>query len=737
MKKKLLFSAFILAIATLLPIQSKADEFSAVAPSGQTLYYIFNGDYFNGGPVVEVTCQNVSSPYYTTYPTGSLEIPSSVTYYGETYSVTSIGGRAFSGCSGLTSVTIPNSVTSIGNYAFEGCSGLTSVTIPNSVTSIGTNAFQNCTGLTTVNFNATNCTHPGSSSVFRGCTAFATLNIGNNVTNIPGHAFSGCSGLTSVTIPNSVTFIGNYAFFGCSGLTSVTIGNSVTFIGIGAFSDCTGLTTVNFNATNWTTTYEDGMVFYGCTAPATLNIGDNVRTIRRNAFIDWAGLTTVNFNATNCTTMGSCDDPAFSGCTALATLNIGDNVTNIPSCAFNNCSSLTSVTIGNSVTSIGSSAFYGCSGLTSVYYTGDIAGWCGIDFASNPLYYAHNLYINDNIVTDLVIPNSVTEIRNSAFSGATCLSSLTIPNSVTSIGFRAFDGCSGLTSVTIPNSVTSIGNGAFQYCTGLTTVNFNATNCTYMGSQDYTVFYGCTAFATLNIDNNVRIIPNNAFKDCAVLTSITIPNSVTTIGDNAFKNCSNLEEIHSLAALVPSLGTDAFSGVSNTIPVYVPCGCQSTYYSRWTYFSNIIEGSAASLSVSSSDITMGTAQVLLAPTCDNPQAIVMATPNSGYRFDHWSDGSTANPYTLTVTTDMTLTAHFVSAGGGTQGIDDITSDQIKLYSRGSEIVIEGIDNSDALVYDILGRIVHKGRIEGHIHVNNTGVYMVKVGDQKPQKVVVR
>ena len=216
--------------------------------------------------------------------------------------LTSIGDGAFGNCSGLTSVTIPNSVTSIGYGAFSGCSGLTSVTIPNSVTSIGNDAFDEC------------------------------------------------SSLTSITIPNSVTSIGNYAFCGCYGLTSVTIGNSVTSIGIYAFGAC---------------------------------------------------------------------------------------------------KSLTAITIPNSVTSIGNNAFDTCQGLTSVHIS-DLAAWCNISFYSsysNPLSYAHHLYLNGTEVTDLVIPNSVT-----------------------AIGSYAFYGCSGLTSVTIPNSITSIGTDAFRVCSSLTKV---------------------------------------------------------------------------------------------------------------------------------------------------------------------------------------------------------------------------------------------------------------------------
>ena len=184
MKKQLFLLAAILAMASSTP--AWAYDFSAVAPSGQTLYYnIVNGS-------AQVTYQNSSSPSYSNL-TGALTIPSSVTYNGTTYTVTSIGNYAFRYCTGLTSVTIPNSVTSIGDGAFYYCIGLTSVTIPNSVTSIGNYAFYNC------------------------------------------------SGLTSITIPNSVTPIVDYAFYGCSGLTSFTIGSGVTSIGVRALGDCTGL----------------------------------------------------------------------------------------------------------------------------------------------------------------------------------------------------------------------------------------------------------------------------------------------------------------------------------------------------------------------------------------------------------------------------------------------------------------------------------------------------------------
>ncbi len=183
-------------------------------------------------------------------------IPESVEHEGTTYSVTSIGEKAFYECSGMTSVTIPNSVTSIGDYAFFYCSGLTSVTIPNSVTSIGSYAFWCCSGLISVT-------------------------IGNSVTSIGQEAFRYCSGLTSVTIPNSVTSIGLGAFESCSGLTSVTIPNSVTSIGYGTFEDCSGLKSVTIP--NSVTSIGE-WAFYNCSGLTSVTIPNSVTSIGERAF---------------------------------------------------------------------------------------------------------------------------------------------------------------------------------------------------------------------------------------------------------------------------------------------------------------------------------------------------------------------------------------------------------------------------------------------------------------------
>ena len=374
-------------------------------------------------------------------------------------SVTSIGDYAFRGCTGLTSITIPDSVKSIGDWALYGCTGLTSITIPDSVTSIGWDAFYGCIGLTTVNWNATACTRAGSSDypIFKGCSNLATVNIGDNVKIIPSLAFYNCTGLTSVTIPDSVTSIGPAAFGGCSSLESITI----PFVGAKAGVTSSDTYQYPFGYIFGTSSYAGGVAteqyYYGSSTSSTTYktyyIPSSLKSVTvtggnilYGAFRDCTGLTSVTI-PDSVTSIG---DGAFYGCTGLMSVTIPDNVTSIGGSAFDGCTGLTSVTIGNSVTSIGSFAFYGCTGLTSItvvegnskYHS---AGNCLIETATNTLILG---------CKTSVIPTD---------------------GSVTSIGSPAFQNCTGLTSVTIPDSVTSIGSYAFYGCTRLTRITFKGT----------------------------------------------------------------------------------------------------------------------------------------------------------------------------------------------------------------------------------------------------------------------
>ena len=586
--------------------------------------------------------------------------------------VTTISTSAFHGCSNLTNIKIPDNVSSIAGFSFCGCTKLKSITLGKKVSTISSYAFHGCTGLTDVTSLNTTPPYCGDNAFYDVVVSNVTLIVPSeslslykstapwknfkfeqteepsepsqpeqpsepelptdnsglsyriiseteveviagtekyigdivipsqttiegkvyNVTQIGEKAFYYCDGLKGITIPNSVTCIADLAFLKCSGLSSVSLPNSVECIGGGAFSGCTGLTSVT--------------------------IPNSVTSIGSSAFSSCRGLTGITI-PNSLTSIGSY---AFSGCSGLTGITIPNSVTSIGSYAFSGCSGLTSVTIPNSVTSIGNHAFRDCYGLTSVNIS-DLEAWCKIDFSSddsNPLFYAKNLYLNGELLTNIEIPNSITEFKQFAFAYCSSLTSVTIPNSVTSIGYEAFLGCSGLTSVTIGNSVTSIGYKAFGYCSSLTSVislnptpptcgtdvfeSVNVGNITlevpsesvslYQSAdtwKDFGTIKGIESaeksvltFNKLNtteveviagtekytgdivipskvlIDDNIYSVvsvANNAFQNCTGLTSIEISNNVKSIGNRAFSGCSSLVQAK-IGDGVTSIGQHAF-----------------------------------------------------------------------------------------------------------------------------------------------------------------------------------
>lgn len=337
---------------------------------------------------------------------------------------------------------------------------------------------------------------PGQST-YNSETQKGILVFDGEITKIGDKAFYNCETLSSIDIPNSVTEVGDRAFYYCKTLKSIVIPNSVSEIKGNAFAFCDNLAEVVLPST---ITSIGEAAFDSCTSLQNFSLPEDV------------------------TSIGSY---AFRECTSLTNFTIPDSVTSIGSYAFYGCSSLTSVTFGKGELEIGREAFRDCN-LQEVHIT-DVGAWCQISYENQwaaPLNYTHNLYLNGELVTDVVIPEGITKIGDYSFYKCESLTSVTFPSSVTSIGKYAFFICPSLQSVTLQEGAEEvalvsdtniIGEYAFSYCTKLEKVT---------------------------IPNSVSRIERDAFWDCTSLTSITIPKLVSEIGENAFFACDNLKSTY-------------------------------------------------------------------------------------------------------------------------------------------------------------------------------------------------
>lgn len=492
----------------------------------QTTFEVGNLKY----TIIEGTT-NVSVSSGSTAPTGKLEIPSTVNYDGATYTVTGIDKNAFSNCSGITAVTIPNSVTSCGSGAFLGC-GMTTITIPESITNISYQTFRNCSSLTSVTLPNTVTTIGGYA--FCDCKNLTTINIPNSVTVISERAFMSCSKLASINIPVGVTSIGDVAFYGCSSLTSVTIPGSVTRIGASSFEGCKGLSSVKILSGVETIGYK---AFYNCSGLTSITIPESVANVGYSVLYGCKNVT-IYCEAEN-KPDGWSSDWNDNGGEIEWNANLSEqneqNTQNEP----------------NEQNTQNNESYKDFEFRFSSSSDGD--------FAMLKKYKgnANTVSVPDTVYTDS-INYRVTYIDNEAFAGSS-VKHVNLPSGLKGIGSMAFKNCTALESISIPDSVNSISEAAFYGCSGLKSIA--------LGKSVKTI--GMSAFEKsglelLALPKNIERISNFAFAKCDSLKLVYIPETVTKNDANAFANCTNAT-IYCAATSQPETWSDMWNEKGGTV----------------------------------------------------------------------------------------------------------------------------------------------------------------------------
>jgi len=605
-------------------------------------------------------------------------------------SLLAIGNCAFEYCTSLETIDIPVGVTEIGNSAFSNCRNLVTLNIPDSVTDFGAAMLEKCEKLTEVNipYGITNF----GSYMFEGCKSLKKLCIPASVTTIWNHVFYNCTGLEELEFKGDFPILGNngdqnsfvtngnltiYYHEGTEGWTSnkyyddtakTLFGHPLVMIPAGPVNYCGG----EGDGTNltWVLTEDGELIISGTGKMAdysnytktpwyekrssikTITIEDGVTTIGDNAFhICWS-LTKVNI-ANSVTTIGEC---AFHNCYALKSIEIPEGVTTIEEGAFEMCFGLTTVSLPDSLTTIEDIAFMSCDKLESVHIPAGVTsigrafdGCTGlmeitVDDA-NTAYSSRDGVLFNKAQTVLVccpgkknghytIPDSVTTIREHAFSNCTKLTGVTIPDGVTTIEEYSF-WCCGLTEVIVPASVTTIGNRAF-YTSSLTRMEFLGNAPTTIGSNAFdcgnlTIYYHegtigwtdsehydteagtwcgrplvkilasgyCggegdgTNLTWILYDDGVLVIDGTGamanytsqsdvpwYSYREELSDLAIGTEVTSIGDWAFFSCKKLTDVY-IPSSVKSIGHDAFAYCESLVSVRMFEGLQEIGY--WAF----------------------------------------------------------------------------------------------------------------------------------------------------------
>ncbi len=566
-----------------------------------------------------------------------------------------IGERAFDSCVKIKQINFGKATTNIGNYAFSSCTGLKEIILEGNIADIGKFAFSDCSNAKKLTLGSS--VRSVGDGAFNACKRITEVNASDGVLSIGSRAFRDCSGIMSFTLPSTLLSIGDDAFVGCYKLFEV-INFSNIYLEIGSSENgyvAKYAKTVHSQSTKIEQIdgfcfYSDGIshillgtpqdtsvivlpdsyngevyticeyAFANNTEIKGVTITDGVYEIGNHSFEKCDNLNSVDM--TNANALVSIGDFAFYMCEELTEISIGSSVVSVGKSAFEACKSLLSVRLGESTVSIGEDAFYKCIALSDIFVFDqvrsfgknafcdctsiknveleDLAAWCAVTFDgyyANPLYYAKNLSLNDEITVILNIPEGVTGISPYAFYNFKGIISVSLPSTLTKIGDYAFYGNSRLAEVINLSSLEIIkgdrGNGnVAEYAISLHSSESKTSNrddliflyesgkaylLAYIGTQRtvvlpnafdggkyeiYTYAFANTGVQSITIPSSVTAIGNYAFFRAVGLTEIVIPGTVSSIGSYAFAEATNLKSV-TVGAGVTDIGAFAFFGCSS------------------------------------------------------------------------------------------------------------------------------------------------------------------------------
>ena len=630
---------------------------------------------YRGAPVTVL----LENAFYNCDYLVSLDIPSSILR---------VENNALRGCTNLIKVTIPNRVSEIGTYVLYGCDSLTEVTIPfiganqDDTTNVFKYLFANSllpTPLEKVTITNETIIHDRA---FSGCSTIITIVLPQTITEICAYAFNECKKLTSINFPEGLLSIGEMAFYGCSNLKNIEIPSSVTHIGSSVFRNCNGIESmvipfigekyddeVNthigylFGASDYTSNtgyISDSLIdveilggtFIGANAFSSYNgnccvlnvtLPESIIKIGEGAFgsVNTSVLDNVYYNGTieswcgiEFLSVGS--NPAYhstyfyindeqgevihgeNSYSLVTDIVIPETITNIGDYQFAGMN-ISTININSNVKTIGTKAFYDMLSLEKIYYDGTMDDWCRMSigdtsnknfiYSSHPMNYAKEFYILDStgdveyndkfysILQKIHLSSGITEIQTYQFYGFKNVTEVIIPNSVTSIGDYAFAGCDNLEVISLPFIGESLEDTSMTHLGYL----FGALNSNYVPEKlkeviitgetqvRINVFDNCSNIQKISLNEGITTIGSNAFHGCTNLSSIIIPNSVESIGNYAFEGCSSICEIK-IPERVSEIGMYAFvdcTGLENLLISNYSATYQSYAFSGCTNLENV------------------------------------------------------------------------------------------------------------------------------------------------------